>query len=302
MAFSSDALLERLKLKRQLRFWRVVCVLGITILLLLLIERSSEFSNVGSSYVARINIEGIITDNPNLIQAIERVENDDNAKALLVYLDTPGGTPAGGEAIHNALRHVAKKKPVVALMGSTCASAGYMIAVSAERIYAYNGTLTGSIGVVLQSVELTKLAENLGVTPVLIKSSELKATPNPLEKLTENQENAARVILMDFYDIFVDMVAQGRSMPKENVLPLADGRVFTGRQAVENGLVDAIGGQREALQWLHKSHKLTELDVREIKIHSELDGFLNRGTKMLESIESSASMFTHKGMMLLWQP
>jgi len=222
---------------------------------------------VDASHVARLAVGGIIIDDPWRDDALAEIAEDDNAKALIVRIDSPGGTMVGGEALYAGLRAVADKKPVVAVMGGTATSAAYMTALGADHIVARAGSVTGSIGVILQTADITGLLEKLGIKPVTIKSRPLKAQPNPLEPLTPEGREAAKVVVLDLFELFVDMVEERRNLPRDTVLALADGRIFTGRQALANGLVDALGGEADARRWLVETHAIaTSLPVKDVEI------------------------------------
>ena len=172
-----------------------------------------------------------------------KLADNDRVKALIVAIDSPGGSVAGGEGLHDAIAHVAGKKPVVAVMGGTAASAGYMVAVPAARIFAREGTLTGSIGVLLETGEVSGLLKTIGVSAEAITSGPLKDQPSFTRPLTPQGRDVLQGLVMDMYDQFVGMVANGRHMDAARVRELADGRAYTGRQALKLGLVDAIGGE-----------------------------------------------------------
>ncbi len=165
---------------------------------------------------------------------------------------------AGGEGLHDAIAHVALKKPVVAVMGGTAASAAYMIAVPAAHIFAREGTLTGSIGVLLETAEVSGLLKMLGITSETIVSGPLKGQPSFTEPLSPQGKTVLQSIVMDMYDQFVGMVAAGRHMDPDRVRQLADGRAYTGRQALQLGLVDAIGGEPDAREWLAKNKGVSD--------------------------------------------
>ncbi len=268
MALEPDLLLDRRRLKRQLGFWRGALILGA------LLGGAAFFSDgvlpenagLGGEHVARLPISGTITDNRELVRLIERAGRDSQVRALLVSIDSPGGTVAGGEALHAAIRGVrAAGKPVVAVMGGTAASAGYMIALPAERIFAREATLTGSIGVILQSFEVSELLDRLGLRAEALTSGPLKDQPSPFRPLTEQGRASLNAVVQDMQSQFVAKVVAGRQMPEERVRELADGRVMTGRQAVAVGLVDAIGGEAEARRWLTEKHGLpAELRLRDL--------------------------------------
>jgi len=253
MTLESDLLLDRRRLKRQLGFWRGALVLGL-VLLAALYWADDLPDALGGDQVARLPIEGTITDNPKLLREIERLGRDPHVRAVLVMIDSHGGTVAGGEGLYRALLALREAgKPVVAVLGGTAASAGYMVALPAERIFSRESTLTGSIGVLLQSFEVSELIAHLGLRTETLTSGPLKDQPSPFRPLTEEGRAALAAVVEDMYRQFVAMVVANRHMAEERVLPLADGRVMTGRQALAAGLVDAIGGEAEARAWLAAS-------------------------------------------------
>ncbi|MCH7864678.1 MAG: signal peptide peptidase SppA [Proteobacteria bacterium] len=264
MTLDADQIIERRRLKRRLTFWRV---LGVGALVAAVVAVAGRFDLVGEDdHVARFVIAGIIFDDQAQQDALDGIADNDKAKALMVKIDSPGGTFVGGEALYQTLRRVAKKKPVVALMGTTATSAGYMTALGSDHIVARASSLTGSIGVIMQTADFTGLLEKLGIKPEVVKSGPLKAQPNPLEPFTPEARKATEVVIQDFYNMFVDLVAERRSLPRDKVLALADGRVFSGRQAKEVGLVDALGSEPEARKWLAETHEISDsLPVKEVK-------------------------------------
>jgi protease-4 len=249
MSFETDLLLDRRRLKRRLSYWRGATVVAVLLCLLIAVWRGGGAA-VPHAHVARLTVTGIIAENSKLTAAITRLAGDDNVKALLVEINSPGGAVAGGESLHDAIALVAAKKPVVSVMGGIAASAGYMIAVPAARIFARNATLTGSIGVILETGEISGLLGKLGITADAIVSGPLKDQPSFTKPLSPAGREVLQALVMDLYDQFVAMVASGRHMSADKVRSLADGRAYTGRQALDLGLVDAIGGEPDARAWL----------------------------------------------------
>jgi protease IV len=247
MSLETDLLLDRRRLKRRLIVWRSIAVLAVLVASLVAL-RGQDL--LGRGHVARLTVSGIITEDRKLIEAVGKLADNGSVKALIVRIDSPGGSVAGGEGLHDAIARVAAKKPVVAVMGGTAASAGYMIAVPAARIFAREGTLTGSIGVLLETGEVSGLLRNLGINAEAITSGPLKDQPSFIRPLTPEGKDVLHGLVMDMYDQFVGMVASGRHMDADRVRQLADGRAYTGRQALKLGLVDAIGDEREARDWL----------------------------------------------------
>jgi protease-4 len=249
MSLETDLLLDRRRLKRRLFYWRGATVLVVLLAVLIAIGRSGG-GGLPHAHVARLTVSGIISEDRKLTETVAKLADDSSVKALLVYIDSPGGAVSGGESMHDAIVQVAAKKPVVTVMGGTAASAGYMIAVPAARIFARNATLTGSIGVILETGEVSGLLSRLGVTAEAITSGPLKDQPSFTRPLTDQGRQVLHGLVMDLYEQFVGMVATGRHMDPDKVRSLADGRAYTGRQALELGLVDAIGGEPEARAWL----------------------------------------------------
>ena len=268
MPFETDQYIDRRRLKRGLTIWRVVAILAVVGLVVVTVGRTVDFR--GGDFVARLSVFGVIVDDRERLAALRRVAEDDRAKALVVEIDSPGGTVVGGETLFRELRKVSERKPVVAVMSEIATSAGYMTALGADRIFARAGSITGSIGVIMQSADITGLLDMLGIKPEAIKSAPLKAQPNPLEPFTPQAREAARAVVLDFYDLFVDMVAERRALTRDDVITLADGRIFTGRQAVERGLVDELGGEPEARSWLAASFEIDiGLPVRDVEVERE---------------------------------
>jgi protease-4 len=267
MPLDPDLLVDRRRLKRQLSVWRALAVVALVAVVAAGVGRAQLF---GERHVARLSVNGIITDDPDRTRAVIAAGKDSDIKALIVRIDSPGGTVVGGESLFRELSEVARQKPVVAVMGELAASGGYMIALAAEQIFAREGTITGSIGVILQTTDVTGLLEKLGVTTEAIKSAPLKAVPSPLEPLTDEGRRATRLLVDDMYAMFVDMVAERRRLDRPKAVELADGRVYTGRQAKALGLIDGIGGEDEARAWLAEAKGVSRsLPVRELRIQRE---------------------------------
>ena len=248
MSLETDLLLDRRRLKRRLFVWRSLAVLAA--LAAVLVALRGQHVGLGRSHLARLMVSGIITDDRKLNETVTKLADDDSVKALIVAINSPGGSVAGGEALHDAIAHVADKKPVVAVMGGTAASAGYMVAVPAARIFAREATLTGSIGVLLETGEVSGLLKSIGVNAEAITSGPLKDQPSFTKPLSPEGREVLQGLVLDMYDQFVGMVAGGRHMDPARVRELADGRAYTGRQALKLGLVDAIGGEPDARLWL----------------------------------------------------
>jgi protease-4 len=300
VSFESDALIVRRRLKRRLGLWRLAAIVFAAGLVLALIGTRDAL--IAREHVSRLTVEGIITENLARDRALRRLADDRRVRALIVHIDSPGGTVVGGETLYRRLRDVAAKKPVVAVMGTVAASGGYMTALGADHILARAGTLTGSIGVVIQTADITGLLKKLGIEAESIKSAPLKAIPNPLEELTEEGREATRAVVNDMYEMFVDMVAERRGLDRPAALALADGRVYTGRQAVANRLVDAIGGEAEARAWLHSEHDIPEsLPVEDVRVRRPGEDVLGVVGRLIGKTLFSERL-TLDGLVSVWHP
>lgn len=261
MSLNADTLIDRIHLKGQIARWRLIAI-AVVVLSMIVLTRDFALPGPRGSHVARVTVEGVILDDLKRDEMFKKLLEDTSAKAVIIRVDSPGGSVVGGEQLYNDIKALRAVKPTVVVMRTLAASAGYMASIPAERVFASKGTLTGSIGVIMQSAEFTEMAEKLGITPIVLKSADNKAQPNPMEKFTPEARAVLQETLMDNYNMFVDLVAEGRNMKRERVLELADGRIYTGLQAVELGLVDAIGGEKEALEWLYTEKKIDrDLDV-----------------------------------------
>jgi protease-4 len=277
MSLEADLLAERRRLTRRVSLWRVLAVLGVVAALAAMFGKGDIGGLTSGEHVLRLRIEGVITEDRRLLEVIEEASRDASARAMLLVIDSPGGSMAGGEALHGALKRFAEKKPLVALMGGTAASAGYMIAMPAQHVLAREATVTGSIGVLLQSFDVSELMARLGVRPDILATGPFKAQPNPFQPLTDQGRAEMMRVLEDLHGQFIAMVAAGRRMDEARVRPLADGRVFTGRQALPLGLIDAIGGETEGRAWLATQKGVAEaLPVRELEPRDKVEKFLNR--------------------------
>ncbi|HEY0202554.1 MAG TPA: signal peptide peptidase SppA [Acetobacteraceae bacterium] len=250
MALETDLLLDRRRLKRRLNFWRAAAVLAVVAALAAVGTRSRSLGGVGLAHVARVNVTGVITEDRKLLEAVTDLAKDGTVRAVIVSIDSPGGSVAGGESLRGALIRVAAAKPVVAVMRGTAASAGYMVALPSARIFARDATLTGSIGVILETGNVGGLLQRLGVSAEAITSGPLKDQPSFTRSLTPEGRDYLHGLVNDMFDQFVTMVADARHLDPARVRELADGRAYTGRQAQKLGLVDEIGGEAEARDWL----------------------------------------------------
>lgn len=257
MSLDADLIVDRRRMRRKLTFWRVFAVLvliGAVVAVAASVRRGNVLT-AGGDYIARVKITGLIRNDQDRVDSLERLAKS-NAKAVIVRIDSPGGTTAGSEQLHNALRQVAAAKPLVVVVDGLAASGGYIAAMSADRIVAQGTSLVGSIGVLFQYPNVSDLLKTIGVKVEEIKSSPLKAAPNGYEPTSPEARAAVEALVKDSYDWFRNMVRDRRHMDDATLQRVADGRVFTGRQGIELKLIDEIGNEKTAIDWLAKEKGL----------------------------------------------
>jgi protease-4 len=254
VSFDADALTDRRRLKRRLFFWRFGAVVATAVALIVLAARGDVFPH--RSQIARVEINGIITDDREMQELLKKLGALGLANAVILSIDSPGGTTTGAEALYASVRKLAAKKPVVAVLGTLAASGGYIAALSADHIVARGNTLTGSIGVLFEWAQVAGLMDKIGVEMREVKSAPLKAEPNPFHKASPEAVAAMQDLISSSYDWFLGLVAARRKFDPATARKLGDGRVYTGWQAVRNGLVDEVGGEDEAVQWLAKTRNV----------------------------------------------
>ncbi len=314
----SDYFVERRKLKRSRGIWRAMAFIALagTVVAGGFALGGAPALRDGRAHVARIEISGTITGDKKTLDLIKRAERD-NAKALLLVVNSPGGTVSGSEAIYDAVRSVAAKKPTVAVVDGTAASGGYIAAIATDRIVARETAIVGSIGVLFQYPNVVKLLDTLGIRMEGVKSSPLKAAPNPFEPMTPESKAALEAVIGDTFDWFKRLVRERRGYDDAGLARVADGRVFSGRQGLELRLVDAVGDERAALEWLRADKKIDrDLPVNTYKrddtaerlglaealaFAADLSGFTRAGDAFRRAGSSDREPVLD-GLLALWHP
>jgi len=254
MVLDAESVIDRRRLKRRLTAWRIAAVaFGLLLLGVFVLSDKNMAGPAGIlPHVARVTVSGIITDDRKMQELIDKIAKADQVKAVILDINSPGGTTTGGEAIYDAVRRLAEKKPVVAVCGTLATSAAYIVALAADRIFVYGNTITGSVGVIFQWAEVTELLHTLGIKVEEVKSGPLKAVPSPFEPIDEKAREITEEMVQDAKGWFVDLVGKRRDIEPTSVPGLTDGRIYSGRQAVELKLVDEIGDEKAAMSWLTK--------------------------------------------------
>jgi protease-4 len=292
MSLDADAIVDRRRMRRRLTFWRVSALLIVVVALIgaavVLVPRSRLIP--AGDYIARIKIEGLIRNNQDRVEAIERLGKS-SAKAVIVHIDSPGGTTAGSEQLYDALHALQGQKPMVVVVDGLAASGAYIAALSSEHIVAHDTSLVGSIGVLFQFPNFTEALKTIGIKVESIKSSPLKAAPSGFEPTSPEARAAIEAIVLDSYAWFKGLVKDRRKMNDAQLAAVDDGRVFTGRQGVGLKLVDSLGNEKTAQAWLEKEKKVpANIPVRDYALQprfSELS-FLHVAAWTFEAVGLSA--------------
>ena len=269
MSLDSDVIVDRRRIRRKLTFWRVMAALiaiGAIVIVGLVATPGGRGTLTTAGSIARVNIEGLIRSDQNRVEALERLENS-QAAAVVVHINSPGGTTAGSEQLYDALSRLKAKKPLVVVVEGLAASGGYITAIAADHIVAKQSSLVGSIGVLFQIPNFAELMKTVGVKVEEVKSSPLKAAPNGYEPTSPEARAALESLVKDSYAWFRGLVRERRGMDDAQLEKVADGRVFTGRQAIELKLVDQLGDEKTAIAWLVSQKGVkADLPVRDFKL------------------------------------
>lgn len=273
MSMEPDYLVDRRGLQRKLSFWRVIAILlFVAAVAFAGLRVSGKFAPLSiTPHIARLSIGGLITGDRGTLRLIDQIAKSD-AKGVLVSIESPGGTTTGSERLYEALRKLSAKKPTVAVVGTMAASGAYIAAIGTDRIVARGNSLVGSIGVLIQYPNFAKLMDTVGVKMEAVKSSPLKAEPSGYEATSPEVRAALASLVSDSYAWFKGLVKDRRGMNDDQLAAIDDGRVFTGRQALNLKLVDQLGGEEEAIAWMVREKGVQKgLPIRDWKSDRSLE-------------------------------
>jgi protease-4 len=324
MALDADSIVDRRRMRRKLTFWRVFAVLlaicTVVVVGTMLHAPGTEIlSGVRGSSIARVSITGLIRSDRDRVEAFERLAKSP-AKAVIVHINSPGGTTAGSQELHDSLKRLKAEKPMVVVVDGLAASGGYIAAIAADHIVAMDTSLVGSIGVLFQFPNFSDALKTLGIKVEEIKSSPLKAAPNGFEPTSPEARAAIDAIVKDSYAWFREMVKDRRGLDDAGLERVADGRVFTGRQGVALKLVDELGDERTALAWLAKDKGIDpKTPVNDFRLHDRLSDLPFLHTAAMVTLEAvGLGSFAHRleewgavqaidrlnldGLLALWHP
>jgi protease IV len=276
MSLDADYIVDRRRLRRKLTFWRVLAVviaIAALIALASALTGTDRLAQATTGQVARVTISGLIRGDRERTEALDELAKS-HVRAVIVHVDSPGGTTAGSEQLHDALRRLSEKKPMVVVVDGMAASGAYIAAMASDHIVAMDTSLVGSIGVLVQYPNIADLLKTIGVKVEEVKSAPLKAAPNGFEPTSPEARAALEAIVKDSYDWFRGIVENRRHIQGEALDRVSDGRVFTGRQALDLKLVDEIGDERAAINWLAKEKGVdASSTVRDYRLRSRFNQF-----------------------------
>ncbi len=271
MSLDADLIVDRRRMRRKLTFWRVFAIAIFALAVIgaaVQVSDRTGFAGAGA-YIARVTIKGLIRDDQERVQQLDRLARSSTARAVVVHVDSPGGTTAGSEQLYDALMRLKDKKPLVIVVDGLAASGGYITALAGDHIVAKQTSLVGSIGVLFQYPNVVDLLDKIGVKVESIKSSPLKAAPNGYEPTSPEARAAIESIIKDSYAWFRGLVQDRRHLNDDELQAVADGRVFTGHQGIGLKLVDEIGDERAGIAWLASAKSVdSKLPVRDYQLHS----------------------------------
>lgn len=258
---AEEKLFLMLKLDKDRRRWRLLAWVTFIVLLFVISansDKKQEEVQKKENYIAEIKIDGVIFEDDYRMQRLEKLAKEENVKAVILTIDSPGGSMVPGLEILDSLRDLAKEKPLVVQMKTVAASAGFLISLSGEYVVANKATLTGSVGVLMPLVDATELSKKIGVKSAEIASGDLKSITSPLTKRTDKAQNYLQATVDELQEIFMKEVKLRRAISTEVEKTISDGRVLIGQKALDYGLIDAIGGKKQLLGYLHEQKDISK--------------------------------------------
>jgi len=253
MTFETETVLDRRRLRRRVSWWRALAIVAALAAIGVVSVKTAEQTGLTEArHIARVSIENLITEDRAQLKLLQSIAESKQVAGLILFINSPGGTTTGGEALFEAIRNVAKVKPVVAQFGTVATSAAYICGLATDYVVARGNTITGSVGVIFQWAEVSQLLDKIGVKMNEVKSGPLKANPSPFQPIDEAGRGVAEQMVAESQRWFVGLVASRRNIDTRNVAGLEQGRVFSGREALSHKMVDEIGGEPEAVQWLEQ--------------------------------------------------
>ena len=252
-------------------------------------------------HIAKVTIDNIITQDSFRYEKLEELSQNKNTKAVIVFINSPGGTVVGGETLYKSIKNIAQQKPIISVMGEVATSAAYMASLGSNYIFAQEGTITGSVGVLVLNSEFTELAKKIGISTEVIKSGDLKASPSPLEKMTPKAREQMEKIVQEISKNFINLVKKERKLDNNKTQLISDGRIFTGQSALQIGLIDSIGNIKEAKEYLKIERNIDMLPILNMEIIKKekmIEKFLSLFTNKI----NASKLLNLKGLISIWIP
>ena len=282
---------------KRLRYKKTILIVVAIFFFVILISDS----RYKKPHIAKVTIDNIITQDSFRYEKLEELSQNKNTKAVIFFINSPGGTVVGGETLYKSIKNIAQQKPVISVMGEVATSAAYMASLGSNYIFAQEGTITGSVGVLVLSSEFTELAKKIGISTEVIKSGDLKASPSPLEKMTPKAREQMEKIVQEISKNFINLVKKERKLNNNKTQLISDGRIFTGQSALQIGLIDSIGNIKEAKEYLKIERNIDMLPILNMEIIKKekmIEKFLSLFTNKI----NASKLLNLKGLISIWIP
>lgn len=318
MTLETETVLDRRNLRRRVGLWRAVAIGAGALAIGALVTHIRGGSLGESNHIARVSIEGMITEDRDMLRLLKRLGESKQVQGVILFINSPGGTTTGGEALYEAVRDVAKSKPVVAQFGTVAASAAYITGLATDHIVARGNSITGSVGVLVQWPDLSGLLDKVGVKMNEIKSGPLKAVPSMFEPVSPEGRRLTEAMIAESQQWFLGLVKDRRGVLTQSIPGLEQGRIYSGREALQHKLVDAIGGEDVAVKYLESRQKgAKDLKVLEWRPRRQADlsfwrlftgaviGLFSgsgEGAYQILNIEKGIAARMLDGLVSVWQP
>jgi len=297
--------------RRRIFLWRIFSFV-LAISLLYIFFNNPKINMSSKPHIANYAISGLLVDADQILEDLEYLEFEDNVKAIIISVDSPGGTTVSAEEIFLKIRSISSNKPIVVVMKNIATSGAYLFSIGADRIFARENTITGSVGVLLQWARIDQGLEKIGIEMKEVKSGKLKAEPDLFGESDEEAMALTQKIVDETYSWFLNLVKERRKVEEYAISQISDGRIFTGRQALDLNLIDEIGGYKEAKFWLVENREInTDLEILiynqnkstnfiELSVAKIMDYF-KISTSYRDSFNNNLSLINIDGLLSIWQ-
>lgn len=296
--------------RRRLFFWRTISFITVAIIVYLLFENQEKSSS--NDYIANYNISGLLISADEIIEDLEELKSNNKVNSIIISVDSPGGTTVSAEEIYLKLKEVSLVKPTAIVMRNIATSGAYLLSLGGDVIFSRENTITGSIGVLLQWARVDEALSKLGIEVNEVKSGKLKAEPDFFGEIDEEAQQVTKEIIDETFEWFIRIVKVERALNPSEIYTISDGRIFTGRQAIELNLVDEIGDKNDAKIWLVENKEIDSnspiIDYGKSKKPSFIElslanimDYFNISTPYTGRIRSNLSLVNNGGLQSVWE-